>query len=135
MLPKGVILKTEKSILYWKNVTFHISVDEAQIISQEIRNMLKNHGIKAILVDNRHVGGAWPADVNPIWSELMTYLMTMIDKCATIASPVVVMQINRLSKHQGTFEKIQAFSELAEALHFIGVSDLSVLQKYVEIHS
>ena len=129
MLPKGVLLKTEQSILYWRNVTFMISVDEAQTIAHEIRNMVTTHGIRALLVDNREVGGAWPADVNSIWGELMAYLMTAIDKCATIASPIVVMQINRISKNQGTQEKIQAFSEIAQALHFIGVSDLAVLQK------
>ena len=129
MLPKGVTLKTEQSVLYWKNVTFMISVAEARTISQEIRKMVSTHKIRAMLVDNRKVDGAWPGDVNPIWSELMAYLMISIDKCATIASPIVVMQINRLSKNQATQAKIQAFSDVPAALHFIGVSDLAALHE------
>ena len=129
MLPKNVILTTENSVLYWKNTSFLISVEEAKSIYLTIRTLIKKQKITAMLVDNQGVQGAWRPDVNPIWSELMGYLATVLDKCATIALPLVVAQINRLSKKQGTIEKIQAFPDAESAIKFIGVSNLSVLKR------
>jgi hypothetical protein len=126
MLPKGVIVKTEKNILYWKNVTYNLSVDEAKMVAEEVLKLAQQPNIEVMLVDNRGSRGAWPADINSVWSELMVSLAKNILKSATVAEKIVVMQINRISKGAGTLEQVQAFEDMKDALAFLGVSQLSI---------
>lgn len=122
MLPKGVILRTEKNVLYWRNTTYNISVEEAATVAAEIIKLAQSPEVQVMLIDNRGARGAWPMEVNPIWGELMGALAKQIHKSATVAGTVVVMQINRLSKASGTLEQIQAFETIRQAQAFLGVS-------------
>ena len=124
MSPKSVIIKTEKNLLYWKNVTYLISVDEAKTIMADILKLAQQPEITVMLVDNRGTKGAWPTEVNLIWGELMRALAKNIKKSATVAEGIVVMQINRISKNSGTFEQVQAFENINEAKTFLGVAHL-----------
>ena len=126
MLPKSVTLRTEKNVLIWKNTSYNISVADARSVAGEILKLAQQPGIQLLLVDNRGVHGAWPAEVNPVWGELMGALAKHIQKSATIAEAIVAMQINRLSKTSGTFDQVQAFEDLPQAQAFLGVSQLAI---------
>lgn len=127
MIPKSVIIKKEGTVLYWRNDSFHISVEEAGAVAQEVLKGASSPQITSLLVDNRQASGAWSPEVNEVWMKLMENLAPHIQKSATIASVVTAMQINRISKHAGTDKVIRAFSDLDEALQFIGVKSLSIL--------
>ena len=127
MLPQSVVLRKENNLLYWKNTSFKISVEDAKTVAAEVLKLAQRPEITLMLVDNRGAkGGAWPQDVNPIWSELMGNLAKHIEKSATVADVTVVMQINRLSKTSGTLEQVQAFEDIQQAKTFLGVSQLPI---------
>ncbi|MGZ4033073.1 MAG: hypothetical protein ACXVP2_13030 [Tumebacillaceae bacterium] len=119
-------LKKQGNALLWKNKTFSISLEEANEISADIKKYVQSGGVSLLVVDNRAVGnGVWSAEVNTVWEQLMGFLAGNIGKCATLcAGATNKMQLNRLSRSAGTFEKIQAFTEEAEALSFLGLSNL-----------
>ncbi|MBI9043808.1 MAG: hypothetical protein JEZ06_04940 [Anaerolineaceae bacterium] len=126
MLPKNVIIRTEKNVLYWKNTTFNIDVDEAKIMADEIDRLAQKPEVSVLLVNNQGVKGAWPVDVNPIWGELMGKLSKNIQKSATVAKNIVVMQINRISKESGTLEQIRGFTNMDEAKKFLDITEISL---------
>jgi hypothetical protein len=120
------VMKKQGNALLWMNKTFSITVDEANEIAAEIKKHVQSGGVSLLVVDNRAVGnGVWSSEVNAIWEELMGFLAGNIGKCATLcAGATNKMQLNRLSRSAGTFDKIQAFTEEEEALTFLGIDSL-----------
>ena len=56
----------------------------------------------------------------------MGALVKNIQKSATVAENIAVMQINRISKASGTLQQVQAFENIKDAQTFLGVSHLPV---------
>lgn len=119
-------LKKQGNALLWMNKTFALTVDEANEIAADIKKQVQSGSVSLLIVDNRAVGnGVWSSEVNTVWEELMGFLAGNIGKCATLcAGATNKMQLNRLSRSAGTFDKIQAFTEEGEVLTFLGIDSL-----------
>lgn len=119
MLPKSVALRFEAKVLHWKNTSFRLTLAEAQAVSSWVLHLTEANAIEVLVVDNRRLRGTWPSDVAEVSSRLMQAIYPHLVACVTLAEPISVLQVNRLSTASGTIDKIRAFSDLNEALDFI----------------
>ncbi len=119
MQPNDIELQLERGVLYWKNTSFRLSASGATTRAERIRTLIMNNTVRVVLVDNRGILGTWSKEVEAVWSELMLSLSPTLIAYVTIAEPICVMQINRLSAKAGTLNNVQAFSCMAAALEFI----------------
>ncbi|WP_255193093.1 hypothetical protein [Natronobeatus ordinarius] len=110
MVPDTTHIVKDGGLVLWRNDDFIISVAEAESIVAELRRLLEHDETAAVFVDNRNAGGAWPADVNEVWAELMGDLYEQGVRCATVSPNVTnAMQINRLATDAGMDDAIKAF--------------------------
>lgn len=124
MLPDTTKLSINGRVLEWQNDEFMISQAEAEAIAGEVRRQMNEDRVSAVLVDNRNADGAWPAEVNELWSELMGEMYAAGLDCATVSSSATnAMQINQLSSEEGTDDRIQAFTDYEDALAFLDAGE------------
>lgn len=129
MLPNGTDIRIEEDVLYWENHVDVLTVTEAQIISNEIRNLVEKTPLKGMVVDNRMLGGAWSPEVDRVWIDLMAFLPKHSLKTATVCNSVInKLQFNYLSSQAGTTDSVKAFvDEEREALcSFLQVQDIRI---------
>lgn len=127
MLPKGTDIRIEQDVLYWENHTDLLTVKEAQIISNEIRNLVESSTLKGMVVDNRKLAGAWSPEVDRVWIDLMAFLPKHDLKTATVCQNIInKLQFNYLSSQAGTADTVKAFiDDEREALcTFLQVRDI-----------
>lgn len=127
MLPKGTDIRIEEDVLYWENHTDLLTVKEALIISNEIRNLVQGSSLRGMVVDNRKLAGAWSPEVDRVWIDLMAFLPKHDLKTATVCQSLVnKLQFNYLSSQAGTTDTVKAFvDDEREALcRFLQVQDL-----------
>lgn len=122
MIPDTASVETEGSTVYWTNEGFQVEVEEAEKIADEVRKAMKKPGVDGVVVDNREAEGTWPSEVDEVWDELMAEMYEEGISCATIcASATNSLHINRLSRNNGTDDRIKAFDpdEAGEAEEFV----------------
>ena len=122
MVPDTTHIVNDDELILWRNDEFIISVAEAEAIVAELEPLLEREETAAVFVDNRNAGGAWPADVNEIWAELMGDLYERGVRCATVSPNVTnAMQVNRLATDAGMDDEIRAFDRDAyqDAVDFV----------------
>jgi|GEM_PF-1561570 len=127
MLPKGLELRIEKNVLYWENLTGFITEKEAINVSKEIKHILEERPIRALIVDNRKLTGVWTPEVDQVWIELMSELPHKVNRTATLCQNVInKLQLNYLSKQAGTTENVKAFieEEKSEIMEYLGLPEL-----------
>lgn len=127
MLPKGTDIRIEEEVLYWENHTDLLTAKEAQIISNEIRDLVEKTPLKGMVVDNRKLAGAWSPEVDRVWIDLMAFLPQHDLKTATVCQTVInKLQFNYLSSQAGTADSVKAFvDEERDALcSFLQVQDV-----------
>lgn len=124
MIPETTEVSVDGDVVEWRNEEFMISMDEAEAIAEEVRQQMDDPSVEGVLVDNRDADGAWPAEVNELWSELMGEMYGAGLACATVSSSATnAMQINQLSESEGTDDRIQAFTDYEDALEFLDADD------------
>lgn len=129
MLPKGLEIRVEDDIIYWENIAGFITEKEAVNVYKEIRNIIDNKPIRAIIVDNRKLTGVWTPEVDKVWIDLMAYLPTKVEKTATLCENAInKLQMNYLSKQAGTIDNVKAFvdEEQEEVREFLGIGELNL---------
>ncbi|MEN0645427.1 hypothetical protein MKY91_19865 [Alkalicoccobacillus gibsonii] len=119
--------KVEGDVFYFKYLEMASTAAEAQDQADFVRSQIDKPGIKKFLNDNRNVTSVANPEVSAIWGELMGWLSTKIEKNATITpSASLKMQLNRLSKTAGTYDTVRAFTDIDQALEFVGISDAKI---------
>lgn len=125
MVPDTTTVEVRDGIIEWKNTEFVISVDEAEAIAEAVRDIMRTRNIDGIIVDNSDASGTWPSETDEVWDSLMADIYAAGIECATLCPSVTnSIHVNRLSKDNGTHDKIRAFkpSEESEAYEFVGVA-------------
>ncbi|SFP31884.1 hypothetical protein [Salibacterium halotolerans] len=119
--------KTYKDVLYFKYNEMAESAEEAKQQAEEVRRVLRQPGINKFLNDNSNIHAVAKPEVNEVWGELMSWVSDNIEKNATVAPNVTLkMQLNRLSKKAGTYERVRAFTTLEDALQFMDVPEMKI---------
>ncbi|MCM2676397.1 hypothetical protein [Alkalicoccobacillus plakortidis] len=119
--------KVEGDVFYFKYLEMASTAAEAQEQADFVRSQISKPGIKKFLNDNRNVTSVASPEVSAVWGELMGWLSTRIEKNATITpSASLKMQLNRLSKTSGSYDMVRAFTDIDQALEFVGISDAKI---------
>ncbi|GAA0368682.1 hypothetical protein [Bacillus horti] len=119
--------KVYKDVFYFKYNEMAETVAEASQQAAEVKKALSQPNITKFLNDNSNIKTVAKPEVNEVWGELMKWVSENVEKNATIASNVTLkMQLNRLSKESGTYESIRAFTNLEEALEFMGIPEMTL---------
>lgn len=124
MVPETTTLEVEGSTVRWTNESFSITVTEAEAVADEVRELMTRPGVESVLVDNQAADGTWPQETNEVWDGLMAEMyengVTSATLCPSLTNK---MQVNRLSKKNGTDDLIRAFGpdERDEAREFVGL--------------
>ncbi|HEU4964809.1 MAG TPA: hypothetical protein VFV52_13265 [Bacilli bacterium] len=93
-------------------------------MSESIRTLIVEEKIERILIDNRELRGTWASGVNEVWIELMAFMREHVSQVATLCENVInEMQLNRLSRQAGTYDRIQAFTDEYSAMQFLGMEE------------
>lgn len=72
---------------------------------------LKDPSTKGMLINNREAKGAWPAELNELWSNADQVADLPVKRTATLTnSAITTMQINRISKAGGMEEWSKGFN-------------------------
>jgi len=124
MVPETTTVELEGSTVRWTNESFSITVTEAETVADELRELITQSGVEAVLVDNQAADGTWPQETNAVWDELMAEMYEAGVTSATLCPSLTnKMQVNRLSKNNGTDDLIRAFGpdERDEAREFVGL--------------
>ena len=110
-LPKTTTYWKDGDVFYIKHTSFLITKDEAYGIAELLKAAHRDSSTKAIIIDNREAKGAWTQDINNIWMEVSEEIRDeKPKKYATLTDNVIAaMQINRLSKTNGTESMSKAF--------------------------
>lgn len=120
-----VEMKVKNNVLYVKSKASNITMDQAKEIAEEFRKVLRTGTIKKFIADNRELTGVYRPEVNDVLRELMEEVGNVVERIATICSNTIArMQMDRLSREAGTFEKMRAFTDEIEALAFVGLTSL-----------
>ncbi|MFU0789990.1 hypothetical protein [Virgibacillus proomii] len=120
-------IKVYKDVLYFNYFEMAETVAEAKEHAAEAKRALQQPGIKKFLNDNSNIKGVAKPEVNEVWGELMKWVSSNIEKNATVAPNVALkMQLNRLSRSAGTYDTIRAFTNLQEALVFMGIPEFKI---------
>lgn len=125
MLPDGLIIELIDDVIYWRNTTGRITEEDANGISDHIKQLVESNHVRAVLVDNRQLFGVWKPEVDKIWIDLMGYLPKHVDRTATLCqNHINKLQLNYLSAQAGTTDTVKAFtdSERSEMEKFLKVS-------------
>ncbi|HEU4963613.1 MAG TPA: hypothetical protein VFV52_07105 [Bacilli bacterium] len=118
-------VQVKGNVMYTKNTSGSVSVQEASAIADEIRRLVEQHNVTKMIVDNRELNGVWNSEVNDVWSDLMTWLVARVDKCATLCKSVVnKMQLDRLSRQAGTQDKVKAFTSEVDVCLYLGMEKI-----------
>lgn len=126
MLPDTTTIEVRDGIVHWKNSEFQITVEEAEVIADELTEAYQQPGVDAVFVDNEAADGTWPQEVNEVWGGLMADMYAAEVDSATVCPSVTnKIHVNRLSRDNDTFDRIRAFepSERDEARAFVGASE------------
>lgn len=110
-LPKTTTFWKDNGIYFIKHTSFNVTMEEAYAIGELLKDANRDKSTRAIVIDNREAKGAWTQEVNKVW--LGVYVEVSNEKpkkVVTLASDVIAtMQINRLSKQNGTEKISKAF--------------------------
>lgn len=123
-MPETTTVEVEGNIVRWTNESFSITLEEAEAVADEVRELIAQPNVDAVLVDNQTADGTWPQETNEVWDELMAEMYEAGVSSATLCPSVTnKMQVNRLSKNNGTDDLIRAFGpdERDEAREFVGL--------------
>ncbi|TSB47493.1 hypothetical protein [Alkalicoccobacillus porphyridii] len=119
--------KVEGDVFYFNYLEMASTVEEAQEQANFVRSQLSKPAISKFLNDNRNITAVAAPEVGAVWGELMGWVSTNVEKNATIApNTSLKMQLNRLSKTAGTYESVRAFTDVQQALEFVGVPSLEL---------
>ncbi|ERH11514.1 MAG: hypothetical protein J07HB67_00521 [halophilic archaeon J07HB67] len=124
MVPETTTVELEGSTVRWTNDSFSITVAEAEAVADEVRELMAQPEVESVLVDNQAAEGTWPQETNEVWDELMAEMYEAGVASATLCPSLTnKMQVNRLSKRNGTDDLIRAFgpNERDEAREFVGL--------------
>lgn len=125
MVPNTTTIEVRNGVIEWKNADFMISADEAASIAETVRDTMRTRNVDGIIVDNSDASGTWPSETDEVWDSLMEDIYAAGVECATICPSVTnSMHVNRLSKDNGTHDRIRAFKpdEESAAHEFVGVA-------------
>jgi|APHM01.1.fsa_nt_gi hypothetical protein len=125
MVPDTTTIEVRNGVIEWRNADFMISADEAASIAETVRDTMRTRDVNGIIVDNSGASGTWPSETDEVWDSLMEDIYTAGIECATICPSVTnSMHVNRLSKDNGTHDRIRAFKpdEESAAYEFVGVA-------------
>ncbi|SDF68784.1 hypothetical protein SAMN04488542_11514 [Fontibacillus panacisegetis] len=111
LLPKTTTYWKVDGIFFIKHTNFFVTMEEAYAIGELLKEAHRDKETDAIVIDNREAKGAWTQEVNKVWIEVAMEVSNEIPKkVATLTSDVVAaMQINRLSRSNGTDKMSKAF--------------------------
>lgn len=111
LLPKTTTYWKADGIFFIKHTNFFVTLEEAYAIGELLKEAHRDKEAAAVVIDNREAKGAWTQDVNKVWIEVaMEISNEKPKKVATLTSDVVAaMQINRLSRSNGTDKLSKAF--------------------------
>lgn len=116
--------RIDHDLLYLKNTHGTITIEDAKNQSDGIRQLILDHGIRRIAIDNRQLRGTWASGSNEVWVDLMAFMAERVDKVATLCENVLnENQLNRLSRQAGTYDRIQAFTDECLAKQFLGIPE------------
>ncbi|SFM13927.1 hypothetical protein [Salibacterium qingdaonense] len=119
--------KTYKDVFYFKYNEMAETVEEAKQQADVVRRAINQPGIHKFLNDNSNIHSVAKPEVNEVWSELMSWVSDNVEKNATVAPNVALkMQLNRLSKKAGTYERVRAFTTLEDALQFMDIPEMKI---------
>lgn len=124
MVPETTTIETDEEIVRWTNHEFDVTVAEAEEMADLLRTKLEQSDVEAVLVDNTAANGTWPQETNAVWDELMADMYEAGLKSATLCPSVTnALQVNRLSRDNGTDDAIRAFKpdEREQAREFVGL--------------
>lgn len=127
MIPENLKLEQMNHTLYWTTENNNVNSFEAKAVSSHIKQLITEQEIDRVIVDNRAITGAWSAEVDAIWIDLMRFMPIHVKKTATLCHDVIgKIQLNYLSSQAGTIETVKAFTpaELKEMKQFLGVEHL-----------
>lgn len=110
-LPKTTTYWKNDGIFFIKHTNFFVTMEEAYAIGELLKEAHRDKETVAVVINNREAKGAWTQDVNKVWIEVaMEVSNETPKKVATLTSDVVAaMQINRLSRNNGTDKMSKAF--------------------------
>lgn len=127
MIPEGLILEQTDHTLYWTPESGKVNSFEAKNVSNQIKQLITDQEIERVVVDNRAIRGAWSAEVDSIWIDLMRFMPIHVKKTATLCHDVIgKIQLNYLSSQAGTIDTVKAFTpaEIKEMKQFLGLEHL-----------
>lgn len=125
MVPNTTSIEVSNGVVEWTNTDFMISREEAAAVAERVREVMRTHDVDGILVDNSGANGTWPSETDEVWDDLMEDIYAEGLHCATVCPSVTnSLHINRLSKDNGTHDRIRAFEpdEEAAAYEFVGAA-------------
>ncbi|MNC14717.1 hypothetical protein D3C75_625050 [compost metagenome] len=111
LLPKTTTYWKTDDIFFIKHTNFFVTMEEAYAIGELLKEAQRDKETNAVVINNREAKGAWTQEVNKVWIEVSMEVSNEIPKkVATLTSDVVAaMQINRLSRSNGTEKMSKAF--------------------------
>jgi hypothetical protein len=110
-LPKTTTYWREGEIFVIKHTNFFVTLEEGTAIAELLMYGLQDPSTKAMLINNREAKGAWPAELNELWSNADQSIDLPVKKTATLTnSAITTMQINRISKNGGMEEWSKGFN-------------------------
>jgi hypothetical protein len=110
-LPKTTTYRKDSGIFFIKHTSFRVTIEEAYAIGELLKEAHRNIDTSAIVIDNREAKGVWTQEVNKIWLDVAAEVSNeKPKKVVTLTSDAIAtMQINRLSKLNGTETLSKAF--------------------------
>ncbi|MBY9081592.1 hypothetical protein KIH86_04360 [Paenibacillus sp. HN-1] len=110
-LPNTTSYWKDGDIFFIKHTNFLISMEEAYAVGELLKEAHRDKSTSSIVIDNREAKGAWTQEVNKVWIEVSMEVSNEIPKkVVTLTRDVVAaMQINRLSRNNGTEKISKAF--------------------------
>jgi hypothetical protein len=110
-LPKTTTYWKEKEIFHIKHTSFRVTMEEANSIAELLKLAVRDQDTGAIVIDNREAAGVWTQEVNKIWDEVFAEVKDRTPKkYVTLSNSAVgAMQINRISRNNGTEHFVKAF--------------------------
>ncbi|WYP26505.1 hypothetical protein NSQ54_19610 [Alkalihalobacillus sp. FSL W8-0930] len=119
--------KIEGDVFYFNYLKMATTDAQAHEQADLVRSLLSKPHIKKFLNDNRSVTTVANPEVSSVWVELMSSVSKHVEKNATIASSdALKMQLNRISKTAGTYDNVRAFTDVNEALEFVGIPNAKI---------
>ncbi|MFF2481315.1 hypothetical protein [Paenibacillus sp. NPDC058071] len=114
-LPVTTTYWKEKEIFYVKHTSFRVTMEEANAIAELLKLSVRDEDTEAIVIDNREANGVWTQEVNKIWDDVFAEVKDRKPKkyVTLTNSPVGAMQINRISRSNGTEHLVKAFFNYA----------------------